>query len=132
MLLAVQPEESLTFVAPYLDHADDALRELAALALGESRLPRALELLQEAWKTAVVADDRKAQLIRAVAAHRSEAAFDWLVGLATEVNRPLAEELIEVLALYKHNERLREKLTTVFAERGDRALESAFAKRWKV
>ncbi len=48
-LLAVEPEESVGFVAAYLAHADDAVRELAALALGESRLDAALAPLKEAW-----------------------------------------------------------------------------------
>ena len=48
-LLAVEPEESIGFVAGYLAHADEAVRELAALALGESRLDGALAPLQEAW-----------------------------------------------------------------------------------
>jgi HEAT repeat protein len=48
-LLGVEPDESLKFVAGYLTHADEAVRELAALALGESRLDAALAPLKEAW-----------------------------------------------------------------------------------
>ena len=45
-LLDVEPDESIGLVAGYLTHADEAVRELAALALGESRLDGALAPLQ--------------------------------------------------------------------------------------
>lgn len=41
-LMSVEPEGSLDFVAQWLAKPDGALRELAALALGESRVPAAL------------------------------------------------------------------------------------------
>jgi HEAT repeat protein len=41
-LLAIAPNENLPFVATYLAGSDDAIREHAALALGESRHPLAL------------------------------------------------------------------------------------------
>ena len=52
-LLDVEPEESIGLVAGYLAHPDEAVRELAALALGESRLDGALAPLQEAWNQPV-------------------------------------------------------------------------------
>ena len=79
-LLIIEPEHSLPFVAAYLRHEDEALREFAALALGESRLPQALALLREAWDDAVGSGTRGA-LIRAAALHRSEPAFDWLLDI---------------------------------------------------
>lgn len=129
-LLSVQPEDSLAFVAPYLKHSDAALRELAALALGESRTPGALEPLQHAWVEAVVADEYRSVLIRAAAAHRSEAAFDWLLAIAADARRAVAEEVIEALAHYKHNARLAEKLAALLKERGEASLEDAFKKLW--
>jgi hypothetical protein len=129
-LLSVAPEESLAFVAPYLAHADDALRELAALALGESRAPGALELLKSAWNEVVVADTFRSALISAAAAHRSEAAFDWLLAIAAEARLPVAEQVVEALAPYKHNARLAQRLAAVLVERGDRELEASFKKVW--
>src|SRR5688572_28586982 len=40
-MIKVAPERSLPFVAEYLDHHSAAIREGAALAVGESRLPEA-------------------------------------------------------------------------------------------
>jgi hypothetical protein len=130
-LLSVEPEESLAFVAPYLAHADDALRELAALAIGESRVPGGLEVLKNAWDDVVVAEEFRFALIRAAAAHRSEAAFDWLLAIAAQARPPVAGQVVEALALYKHNARLAQRLAAVLEERGERELTAGFEKLWK-
>ena len=121
-LLAVAPEDSLAFVAGYLAHADDTLRELAALALGESRLDAALVLLKEAWGGVLLAETFRRALLRAAAAHRSEAATDWLLELAAEARVPVALEVVDALSLYKHNTKLMQRLAAALTERGDATL----------
>lgn len=121
-LLAVEPEESLAFVAGFLSHADGEVRELAALALGESRLDGALAPLKQAWDGVLVSEDLRRSLLRAAAAHRSDAAFDWLVEIVAGARLPVAVEVLEALAPYKHNAKLEQRLADVLAERGDAAL----------
>ena len=121
-LLAVAPEESIPFVAAYLAHADDAIRELAALALGESKQAGALTPLKEAWSGVLVGAEFRRVLLRAAAAHRSEAAFDWLLEIVADAREPIAVAVIEALAPYKHNARLMQRLTGALTERGDEAL----------
>jgi hypothetical protein len=121
-LLAVEPDESLRFVASHLAHDDEAVRELAALALGESRIEGALAPLQEAWNGVLVGDEFRRALLRAAAAHRSEAAFDWLLAIVGEARVPIAKEAIEALAPYRHNAKLMERLKVALTERGDAAL----------
>jgi hypothetical protein len=130
-LLSVEPEESLAFVAAYLKDPDDVLRELAALAIGESRAPGAVEILRNAWNEVLVGEQLRLALIRGAAAHRSEAAFDWLLSIAAEARPPVAEQVIESLALYKHNARLAQRLAAVLEERGDGALRKIYEKLWK-
>jgi hypothetical protein len=121
-LLRVAPEESIPFVAAYLTHADDAVRELAALALGDSRLDAALTPLKEAWSGVLLGDEFRRALLRAAAAHRSEAAFEWLLEIVAEARAPIVMSVIEALAPYKHNGRLMQRLTRALTERGDGAL----------
>ena len=121
-LLGVAPEDSVDFVARYLTHADDTVRELAALALGESRLDAALVPLKEAWGGVLLAETFRRALLRAAAAHRSEAAADWLLELAGDARVPVALEIVEALALYKHNAKLMQRLTAVLTERGNATL----------
>jgi hypothetical protein len=121
-LLTVEPDESLEFVAAYLEHDDEAVRELAALALGESRLDAALAPLKEAWSGVLLGEEFRRALLRAVAAHRSEAAADWLLDLVAEVRLPVAIETVEALAPYKNNAKLMQRLRATVTERGDASL----------
>ena len=130
-LLAVEPEESLAFVARYIKHSDETLKELAALALGESRLPGALPHLTTAWNDVLLTEGFRRTLLRAAAAHRSEPAIDWLLSIVAESRQKVAAEIIEVLAIYKHNAKLAGRLASLLKDRGDRGLEEEFARRWK-
>ena len=129
-LLAVEPEESIGFVAGYLGHADDAVRELAALALGESRLDGALAPLMEAWNGVLLGEELRRTLLRAAAAHRSEAAFDWLLTVVADARVPVALEVVEALAVYRHNAKLKQRLEGAVRDRGDENLANRFAALW--
>ena len=126
-LLAVAPEESIPFVAGYLAHTDGAIRELAALALGESKLDGALRPLKEAWSGVLLSEEFRRVLLRAAAAHRSDAAFDWLLEIVGDAREPIAVAVIEALAPYKHNSKLMQRLTSALAVRGDEALREQLA-----
>jgi hypothetical protein len=132
VLMSVEPEDSLAFVAKWVTDANDVLRELAALALGESRVPAALDVLKSAWDEPVVADEFRFALIRAAAAHRSEAAFAWLLSIVAEARALVAARVIEALEPYKNNAQLAERLGAVLAARGDGELSGIFKNRWNV
>ena len=121
-LLAVEPEASLEFVAGYLEHADAVVRELAALALGESRLDGALEPLKQAWSGVLVGAEFRRALLRAAAAHRSEAAFDWLIAIVADARVSVVEDVIDALAPYKHSAKLMQRLVAALNERGEPSL----------
>ena len=130
-LLDVEPDESIGLVAGYLTHADEAVRELAALALGESRLDGALAPLQQAWNEPLLGNELRRSLLRAAAAHRSDAAVDWLLALVAEARAAVALDVIEVLAFYKHHGKLAERLRGVVTARSDRKLSERFAQLWE-
>jgi hypothetical protein len=130
-LLAVEPDESLAFVVQQLSHADEAVRELAALALGESRLDAALAPLKEAWAGVLVDEEFRRTLLRAAAAHRSAAAFDWLLTIVAESRVPVSLEAVEALAVYRHNAKLKERLEAAVRARGDAQLTRRFAELWQ-
>lgn len=118
-LLGIAADQNLTFVADYLSHADASIREYAALALGESRHPGALERLRAAWDSVSVTRDTRAALIRAAALHRSEAAFDWLIGIIEHESRAYADVAVEALSVYDRNVKLLERMRAALASRPD-------------
>jgi HEAT repeat protein len=126
-LLAIEPDESPPFVARYLSDADEAIRELAALALGESRLDAAFGHLERAWEDAVASGSFRRALIRAAAAHRSDAAFDWLTSLLETAHPRTAEDVLDALAIFRQSSKLLERIAAALERRGDRQLQEKLA-----
>ena len=118
-LLAVAPDDSLSLVADHMTDANDGIRDLAALALGESRHPLALDQLRAAWDAEVLNTEFRSVLIRAAALHRSEAAFDWLIHIIERGSQKQADEAVEALAVYERNNKLTERVRAALAVRAE-------------
>jgi HEAT repeat protein len=116
-LLAVAPDPCLPLVAEHLRHGNQGIRDFAALALGESRHPRALDELRCAWEAELPSSEFRTVLIRAAALHRSEGAFDWLIGVIEHGSRRHAEMAVEALAVYERNARLAERVQAALSQR---------------
>jgi HEAT repeat protein len=129
-LLQVEPEESPGFVAGFLADLDPALRELAALALGGSRLDLALTLLRERWDAEPLKGEGQRPLLRGAILHRSPAAFDWLVDVVARGDPRTAAWLLEELTIYRANARLRERLSQAVAARGKAQVSAAWDQAW--
>jgi hypothetical protein len=85
--------------------------------LGESRNPKAVEHLRNAWDAAGPFGDFRAVLIRAAALNRTEAAFDWLITLIESGTQAHADTAVEALAVYERNTRLNERVKQALARR---------------
>jgi HEAT repeat protein len=116
-ILNIAPMECLPFVATYLSGESEGVRDFAALALGESRNPKAVEHLRNAWEAAGPFGDFRAVLIRAAALNRTEAAFDWLITLIENGTQAHADTAVEALAVYERNTRLNERVKQALARR---------------
>ncbi|UHD15020.1 HEAT repeat domain-containing protein [Thiocapsa bogorovii] len=127
-LLQVAGEDALDFVGGFLVTPSTEINGLAALALGESRLDGALDLLRTCWDAEPLKRGAQHLLLRAAALHRSEAALDWLVAIVEYADRASAEVAIAELGAYRNNARLRKRLGGVVAERDDPRLGAAYAK----
>jgi HEAT repeat protein len=124
----VAPDESVEFVARFLKHDDETLRELAALALGESRLDAALEPLKAAWKEPWTHLDLRSALVRAAAAHRSPAAHDWLMKIVDEADVRTVARVVDALVAFRHDSKLLGRLKDVLERRADSSLLAQYAK----
>ncbi len=131
-LLHVEPEQSLPLVSAYLqDQDNEVLYELAALSLGESRLDSALAVLQSAWqRTFAYQFTLRRILLRAISLHRSDAAFAWLLGLIADSDKTTVAEIIELLAIYKHNKNLKQELSSILEKHGSREHFALFRQYW--
>jgi hypothetical protein len=99
-LLDLEPDASPAFVARLLDHPTSELAELAALALGESRLDAAVAQLRAHWDRQPLKRQHHRVLLRAAILARTEPAFDWLLLLIRDADAATAAFVIEELAVY--------------------------------
>jgi hypothetical protein len=131
-LLQVNSLESVPLVARYLSSRDSTLVEQAALALGGSRLPSALQCLQDAWGATLLTSEQRKILTRSAALHRSDAAYDWLLGLIRDASVPAAQAAIEALSIYKQNAPLKAKVAAAVEARAEPRLNDTFVQSWAI
>ena len=129
-LLRLESGDCTTFVGGFLDQADATLHELAALALGESRRPDALQELRQRWDAAPFKGAAERVLLKGAVLHRSPEAFAWLLELAADGERRIAERVVCDLAVYRSNERLRQRLVEALSRRTDTDLAQILDRVW--
>jgi len=125
-LLAVAPARSLDFVAGYLDSGAVAVAEAAALALGQSREAAALEILQSRHAAGAGESLRRA-LLAGLAMAREDSAFEFLFSLVETAPEKMAAEALSALAVYRHDDRIRSRATSLVAGRKGKQLQQVFA-----
>jgi hypothetical protein len=129
-LLRLESVPCTTFVGNFLDQTDPTLRELAALALGESRRPEALLELRQRWDAAPFKGTAERVLLKGAVLHRSPEAFAWLLELAADGERRIAERVVCDLAVYRGNGRLRQRLVEALTRRTDTDLNIMLDRVW--
>ena len=118
-LLAVDPKENLTLATEFLEPSNAVACEAAALALGKSRLPEALDLLKVCWPRCHSPELRQ-QILLAIALLRRPGATDYLTDLVASESEPDTLAVLSALRIFKHDPRLRERIARLIQERGSR------------
>ena len=101
-IVALTPDQASTCLCAPLTSPDATLREMAALALGDSRSDDTLDLLLEVLDETVLGDDRR-PLITALGLHRSDRARTRLLSLVSEGSDADARLAIAALAVHRAN-----------------------------
>ena len=117
-LLTVAADASLPFVGGFLQHEDPALGKAAALALGESRLSGAFDLLKTDWQEGFDPDLRRTELL-AIAMLRHERAMDFLLSLIADAPPTHARDAIAALEMYRRDQELWERVERLIEARED-------------
>jgi HEAT repeat protein len=126
-LLELETVAGIPFVAEFLQHKKEEVREEAALALGASRLPEALAMLQAEW-TKVQALGAGAVLLRAMSTSRLDAALDFLLQQVRTARLRVAEEALQALELHRESEQIVARVAEAVAGREE--LESVFRRKF--
>jgi HEAT repeat protein len=130
-LLAVSPRENLSLVTEFLEPSNPAACEAAALALGKSRLPEALDPLKECWQQCPSRELRQ-QVLLAIAILRRPSATDYLMELVAAESEPTAIAALWALKIYKNDPRLRERIASLVLERRSPTLQACFDRDFRL
>ncbi len=116
-LIQLAPDSALDFVGRRLQSDNPETRELAALALGESHVPEALELLRRAILDSSDTAEFKI-LALAIGLYRTDQAFDLLLELMATRTTPFAIALLDGIKLCASNPERQRRLAEVANSRG--------------
>jgi HEAT repeat protein len=130
-LMTAEPEQSLAFVGEFLDASTEEIAEGAALALGESRRPEALEILKKHWPKA-----RRGELLNvlllAISITRLPAALDFLMEVLDKEKEPAALAAISALAIHRHNPAIKERVAAAVAKKAVAGLRERLEREFRV
>jgi len=128
-LLSAGRDSAVDFVAAYANSGDGEVSDAAILALGSSRLPKAIDLLKEEWRRTARGAIRKTLLL-ALATSRDEGAITFLLSLLDDGSMLIASEVIAALAIHKNSEHIRQIVGQAIEQRGQRALLDVFRREF--
>jgi HEAT repeat protein len=123
-LVRLEPRRAVSLLGEFLEDSEPDIRMSAALALGETRQPEALELLRGRVPFERD-DDARRNLLVAVSLLRLPAAIDWLVSRVSEASIQDAAWAIEALAMYRRDAAVADRVKAAAGERKDPQLERA-------
>ncbi len=124
-LLHMEPDRSLAFVAAYMKHPDSDVPLEAALALGESRHPRAVPVLKE-QRESMMGKGRDRYCLP-LALTRSEEAFDYLLEIVRAEPAARSAAALNALAILAADDARKQVIAGVVESRGDSMVRQAYA-----
>jgi HEAT repeat protein len=107
---------STELIETFLDSPDDETREMAILALAESRQPAAADLLI-ARLARELSPERRRPMLEALAMNRQPAAIDYLLNVVREGGGN-AKQAIAAMEIFKPDAALRAKMEAAMRESG--------------
>jgi hypothetical protein len=120
-LLRLEGSAAVPFVAEFLEYEEE-IREEAALALGSSRLPPAIDVLKKAWTKSRGRKHGKVEglpLLRAISASRQDAAIEFLLHIVREGRQRESEDALTALELHRDSKELSKRIAEAVAGRSD-------------
>jgi len=116
-LLGLEGRAAIDFIADFLKHNAPEVQAEAALALGSSRLPEAVEALEGAWR-GTRDPDLKDAIARAISATRDERGFAFLLDLVKNGRAADASTALEALAIHRESPDIWKRLEEAVEEAG--------------
>jgi HEAT repeat protein len=129
-LMTADVDQSLPFIARFLDHSSEEIQHGAAFALAESRRPDALEILAAHWPKAQHGSLQAAMLL-AISMTRLPAALEFLLQILAGDSPTAALSALSALAISRHIDSVKDRVAAIVAKTGDAALQESFKKQFE-
>jgi HEAT repeat protein len=117
-LLAISPEPSLAFVGGFLEDGNVTVCEAAAVALGESQLEGAFEILKMGLENVLDSGLRRIEML-AMAMLRDEEAIEFLLTILAEEPQSTAEDALFALEMYRDERAIWNRVEKITSTRKD-------------
>jgi HEAT repeat protein len=117
-LLKLAPDSSLSLVSGFLEHPEAQISEMAALALGESRIEAAFPVLRQWWQHSRDPELRRSALL-AIAMLRKDEALEFLVSMIEQGKLSEAKDAVAALELYRQDSILWGRICSAIEKRED-------------
>ncbi len=124
-LLRAAPDQNLPLIAARIGAEDLVISQSAALAIGASGAPGALDALV-ACTDQIVTSERRATVLLAIAMLRSDASSQHLIELVMDGTPAEAQDAISALATFKHQPDLAARVEAAVVDRGEAPILSHF------
>jgi HEAT repeat protein len=125
-LLDREPEESVGFVARFLDAPSDELRFEAVSALGQARSAAALPHVERFWADERLSTDLRLATVGALAASPRPESSDFLLRAIGQYPGRIAEAAVAAACASRFAHSVRDRLRSAVAASGDDGLARAF------
>ncbi|MGD1895588.1 MAG: HEAT repeat domain-containing protein [Phormidesmis sp.] len=122
-LLTLSPEQA-PIVIEALETGEESVQELAALALGEARIPEAFEVIKRRWQRTRGAELRSSFLL-AIATLRTEDSIEFLLDQLERGNGQDAKDALLALDIYRNTTEIWQKVEQLIQLRGDPTLSAS-------
>ncbi|MEM9153305.1 MAG: hypothetical protein AAGB19_23020 [Cyanobacteria bacterium P01_F01_bin.3] len=113
--------EQASMVLHALESGRPATQELAAIALGEARIPEAFIAIKRQWQRTREADLRSSFLL-AIATLRTEESIDFLLSQLERGNLADAKDALIALDIYRNTAEIWQRITRIIQSREDSEL----------
>lgn len=113
-LMTIAPHDSFDFVAALIDPGKPQVAPNAAMAIAESRLPGAFEVLERKWRDGFVSEFKQSLLLP-IAMTRSDEAVELLLSVLEEGDLAASTQAISALAIYRGDSSVRARIEGALA-----------------
>ncbi|MGB3292980.1 MAG: HEAT repeat domain-containing protein [Phormidesmis sp.] len=114
-------EEQAPLVIESLTTGSEPVQALAALALGEARIPAAFDPIKQQWQRTRAPELRQSFLL-AIASLRTAEAIAFLIDLLERGNAQDAQDALITLDIYRHTTEIWQQVTKVVQRRDEASL----------